>query len=81
MDVSEYEIEHARLCSLPVFPTSDREGYVRPGITYRQWLFARILPAYIAKENSLFNAITMTENAVMEILRREAEAECPSYLP
>lgn len=74
---SPYEIEHARLCSMPVHPTPDREGYVRPGITYRQWLFARILPAYIAKENSLCNAVAMTENAVMEILRQEAEAECP----
>lgn len=79
MEPSEYEIEHARLCSLPVHPTPHHGATL--GINYRQWLFARILPAYIAKENSLFNAITMTENAVMEILRREAEAECPSYLP
>ena len=74
MDVSEYEIEHARLCSLPVHPTPHHGATL--GINYRQWLFAQILPAMIAHEGSLFNAITMTENAVMEILRREAEAEC-----
>jgi hypothetical protein len=72
---TEYEIEHARLCSLPIHPCPDREGYWRPGLTYQQWLFGRILPVMISRHARLFDAITATESAIHEILRREAEAE------